>query len=214
MSEVIFEVLGEVDLAVLSGPSIAPEVARTIPTAVVVASMDEVLSHKVRDIFRTDRFRVYTNRGVTGIELGGALKNIIAIAVGISDGLGFGANTKAAILTRGLFEISRLGVSMGALADTFKGLTGLGDLVTTCVSLEGRNRSFGEQIGRGSKPEDILKETLMEIEGVWTSKAAVMLGRKYKVELPITRQVYQVLFENKSPLLAVNHLMMREPRAE
>ena len=214
MSEVIFEVLGEVDLAVLSGPSIAPEVARTIPTAVVVASMDEVLSHKVRDIFRTDRFRVYTNKDVIGIELGGALKNIIAIAVGISDGLGFGTNTKAAILTRGLFEISRLGVSMGALADTFKGLTGLGDLVTTCVSLEGRNRSFGEQIGRGSKPEDILKETLMEIEGVWTSKAAVMLGRKYKVELPITRQVYQVLFENKSPLLAVNHLMMREPRAE
>ena len=148
MSEVVFEILGEREIAVLSGPSIAPEVARGIPTAVVVASEDEVLAHKVRDIFRTERFRVYTNQDIIGVELGGALKNVVAIAAGISDGLGFGANTKAAILTRGILEMARLGVAMGGGEETFKGLSGLGDLVTTCVSKEGRNRGFGEAIGK------------------------------------------------------------------
>jgi len=214
MSEVVFEVLGEVDLTVLSGPSIAPEVARSIPTAVVASSQDEVLARKVRDVFRTERFRVYTNKDMAGVELGGALKNIIAIASGISDGLGFGANTKSAILTRGLLEMTRLGVAMGALPETFKGLSGLGDLVTTCVSREGRNRSFGEELGKGIKPEDILKKSIAEIEGVWTSRAALALGRRYKLELPITQQVYSVLFEKKSPLLAVNELMTREPKIE
>ncbi|MFC1624133.1 NAD(P)H-dependent glycerol-3-phosphate dehydrogenase [Candidatus Omnitrophota bacterium] len=214
MSEVVLEVLGKVDLGVLSGPSIASEVSRGVPTAVVVASIDEPLAHKVRDVFRTDTLRVYTNKDIIGVELGGALKNIIAIAAGISDGLGFGANTKAAILTRGLFEISRLGAAMGASLETFRGLTGLGDLVTTCVSLESRNRCFGEQVAKGKNPESILKESVMEIEGAWTSKAALLLGKKYKVELPITEKVYSVLFEKKSPLSAVNELMMREPKAE
>jgi len=214
MSEVVFETLGAVELAVLSGPSIAPEVARGVPTACVCSSLDEPLARKVRDVFRTERFRLYTNKDIIGVELGGSLKNIIAIAAGISDGLGFGANTKAAMLTRGLLEMSRLGKAMGASVETFKGLSGLGDLVTTCISPEGRNRSFGEKIGRGSKPEDILKKSAMEIEGVWTSRAALALGRKYKVELPITQQVYSVLFEKKSPFLAVNELMMREPKAE
>ena len=214
MSEVVSELLGEKDLAVLSGPSIAPEVARAIPTTVVAASSDEAFASKVRDIFRTERFRVYTNTDVIGAELGGALKNIIAIAAGISDGLGFGSNTKAAIVTRGLLEMTRLGVAMGASQDTFKGLSGLGDLLTTCVSAEGRNRGFGEALGKGKNPEDALKGSVAEIEGAWTSKAALELGQKYKLELPITHQVYSVLFEGKSPLLAVNELMQRDPKAE
>jgi len=214
MSEVVFEILGNVGLAVLSGPSIAPEVARGVPTTVVVASEDEALARKVRDIFRTDRFRVYTNKDVIGVELGGSLKNIIAIAAGISDGLGFGANTKSAILTRGLLEMTRVGVTMGASQETFKGLSGLGDLITTCVSQEGRNRGFGERISKGENPEDILSKSVAEIEGAWTSKAALELGKKHKLDLPITREVYSVLFEKKLPLLAVNELMMREPKSE
>ena len=214
MSEVIKEVLGEVSIAVLSGPTIAPEVARGVPTTIVASSKNEELAYKVRDIFRTERFRVYTNKDIIGVELGGALKNIIAIATGISDGLGFGANTKAAIVARGLSEMSRLGLVMGASLETFRGLSGLGDLVTTCVSLEGRNRGFGEKIGRGDSPETILKESIMEIEGAWTSKAALLLGKKHNIELPITQQIYSVLFEKKSPLLAVNELMVREPKAE
>ena len=214
MSEVISEILPNREIAVLSGPSIAPEVARGVPTAVVVSSLNEGLAHKVRDVFKTDRFRIYTNRDLIGVEIGGSFKNIIAIAAGISDGLGFGANTKAAILTRGLIEMARLGIAMGASPETFRGLSSLGDLVTTCISLEGRNRGFGEEIGKGRKPEDILKKSVVEIEGAWTSKAALALGRKHKLELPITQEVYSVLFETKSPLLAVNELMMREPKAE
>lgn len=214
MSEVILEVLGEKDIAVLSGPSIAPEVARGVPTAVAVASQDDVFSRRVRDVFRTENFRVYTNDDVAGVELGGSLKNIIAIAAGISDGLGFGANTKAAILTRGLLEMSRLGVIMGASRETFMGLSGLGDLITTCISLEGRNRGFGQDLGKGANPEETLKKSTMEIEGVWTSRAALELGRRHKIDLPITQEVYSVIFEKKPPLLAVNELMMREPKAE
>ena len=214
MSEVICEVLGDVRLAVLSGPSIAPEVAREIPTAVVAASKDQKLAQEIRDIFRTERFRVYSNEDVVGVELGGALKNIIAIAVGISDGLGLGANTKAALMTRGLREMAMLGVSMGASIETFQGLSGLGDLVTTCISLEGRNRGFGEKIGNGKKPKDILKKSVAEIEGAWSVKAALELGKMYLVELPITQQVYSVVFENKSAITAVNELMLREPKAE
>lgn len=214
ISEVITEILGERDLAVLSGPSIAPEVARGVPTAVVVASQDDVFARKIRDVFRTENFRVYTNSDVTGVELGGSFKNVIAIAAGISDGLGLGVNTKAAIFTRGLSEMSRLGVALGASRDTFMGLSGLGDLVTTCVSLEGRNRGFGEKIGKGNNPEEILKKSVMEIEGAWTAKAGLELGKKHKISLPITQEVYSVIFENKSPLAAVNELMMREPKAE
>ena len=214
MSEVAIEALGDVELAVLSGPSIAPEVARGIPTAVVVASTDEIFARKVSDIFRAECFRVYTSKDLVGIELGGALKNVIAIASGIADGLGFGANTKAALLTRGLAEMTRLGCAMGASRETFQGLSGLGDMITTCVSSEGRNHRFGQEIGKGSKPELLLKKSVMEIEGAWTSRAAIQLGKKYNIELPITQQVYSVLFENKSPLTAVNELMTREPKAE
>jgi len=214
MSEIAKEVLGDIEIAVLSGPSIAPEVSRGIPTAVVVASENEDFCRKASDIFRTERFRVYTNKDMVGVELGGAFKNVIAIASGISDGLGFGANTKAAILTRGLAEMTRLGLTMGASRDTFQGLSGLGDMITTCVSLEGRNHRFGEEIGKGNKPGSLLNKSVMEIEGAWTSRAAVELGKKYNIELPITRQVYAVLFENKSPLSAVNELMTREPKAE
>lgn len=214
MSEVIREILGNIEIASLSGPSIAPEVARGVPTAVVAASEDEIFAKRVSDIFRLERFRVYTNRDLIGVELGGALKNIIAIAAGISDGLGFGANTKAAILTRGLAEMTRLGVAMGASQDTFQGLSGLGDMITTCVSIEGRNHRFGVEIGKGVRPESLLDKSVMEIEGAWTSRAAVELGRKYNVELPITREVHAVLFENKAPLLAVNELMTREPKPE
>ncbi len=200
--------------AVLSGPSIAPEVARGIPTAVTVASLDEAFANEIRDIFRTERFRVYTNSDLKGVELGGALKNIIAIAVGVSDGLGLGANTKAAILTRGLLEMARLGKALGAKVETFNGLSGLGDLITTCVSKEGRNRGFGEEIGRGKDPEEILKKSIMEIEGAWTVKAALDLGKKHGLELPITQEVYSVLFKKKSPLSAVSGLMKREPKSE
>ncbi|MDP2921642.1 MAG: NAD(P)H-dependent glycerol-3-phosphate dehydrogenase [Candidatus Omnitrophota bacterium] len=214
MSEVVREALGDVEIAVLSGPSIAPEVARGIPTAVTVASEDEIFARKASDIFRTERFRVYTNKDLIGVEFGGALKNIIAIASGISDGLGFGANTKAAILTRGLAEMTRLGTAMGASRETFQGLSGLGDLITTCVSSEGRNHRFGEEIGKGKKPELLLSKSVTEIEGAWTSRAAIELGKIHKIELPITQQVYSVLFENKPPLSAVNELMTREPKAE
>ncbi len=214
MSEVVSDVLPDVRLAVLSGPSIANEVAKGIPTTVTVASKDSELSDKVRDFFRTDRFRVYTNTDLIGVELGGSLKNIIAIAAGISDGLGFGANTKAAILTRGLAEMTRLGIKLGASADTFKGLSGLGDMVTTCVSTIGRNRSFGEDIGIGKNPQELLNSSVMEIEGAWTSKAALDLGNKHKVDLPITQEVYSVIFEQKSPQKAVKELMLREPKAE
>lgn len=214
MSEVIREVLVGIKIAVLSGPSIAPEVARGIPTAVVIASEDEAFAKKAGDVFRTERFRVYSNKDVIGVELGGALKNVIAIASGISDGLGFGANTKAAILTRGLTEMTRLGLAMGASRETFQGLSGLGDMITTCVSQEGRNHKFGENIGKGNKPGLLLNKSVMEIEGAWTSRAAIELGKKYNIELPITQQVHAVLFENKSPLLAVSELMAREPKAE
>jgi len=214
MSEIIREIIGDAEIAVLSGPSIAPEVSRGVPTAVVVASKDDVFARKISDIFRTERFRVYTNKDVAGVELGGALKNVIAIASGISDGLGFGANTKAAILTRGLAEMTRLGMAMGGSRDTFQGLSGLGDMITTCVSSEGRNHKFGVEIGKGIKPGLLLNKSVAEIEGAWTSRAAVELGKKYNIELPITQQVYAVLFENKSPLVAVNELMTREPKSE
>ena len=165
-------------------------------------------------MFITDRFRVYTNSDVIGVELGGSLKNIIAIACGISDGLGFGTNTKAALLARGLAEMSRLGIVMGAKKETFSGISGLGDLVTTCISLQSRNRFVGEQIGKGKKLKDILSHMNMVAEGVPTAKAGYLLSRKYKVAMPITEQVYNVLYKNKNPLKAVNDLMRREKKAE
>jgi len=214
MFGVISDELGRIKLAVLSGPTIAQEVACGIPTAAVIASPSVKLRKYLQNIFMTERFRVYTNPDVSGVELGGSLKNIIAIACGISDGLGFGANTKAAILTRGLAEISRLGVAMGAKAGTFSGISGLGDLVTTCISPHSRNRFVGEQIGRGKSLKEIKAHMQMVAEGVPTAKSAYALSQKYKVDMPITREVYLVLYKNKSPLRAVRDLMTRKKKEE
>ncbi|MCQ9208124.1 MAG: NAD(P)-dependent glycerol-3-phosphate dehydrogenase [Omnitrophica bacterium] len=214
MSELIRDVWGEVKLAVLSGPTISYEVARAIPTTSVASSEDIRVAREVQDVLISESFRVYTSSDVVGVELGGALKNVIAIACGISDGLEFGVNTKAAILTRGLVEITRLGKILGAKAETFAGLSGLGDLVTTCISTHGRNRWVGEQIGQGKKPKDILARMEMVAEGVKTTKSALMLAKKHNVEMPITAQVYAVLYEDKEPKIAVSQLMLRGKKAE
>jgi len=214
MSEVIYEVLGERKLAVLSGPTIALEVANGAPTTVVISSKDRSLARDLQDVFMTDRFRVYTNDDVIGVELGGSLKNIVAIAAGAIDALGFGTNAKAALLTRGLVEIVRLGVAMGAKAETLYGLSGLGDLTTTCISQYSRNRWLGEEIGMGKKLKDILNETDMVVEGVATAKAAHDLAGKYKVEMPIVSEIYSVLYANKDPKKAVHDLMTRSPKME
>lgn len=214
MSEVIKEELGDVKIAVISGPTIAHEVAKGLPTAAVVAAYDPAVRSYLQAIFMNDRFRIYTNSDVIGVELGGSLKNVIAIACGISDGLGFGTNTKAAILARGLAEISRLGIAMGAKASTFSGISGLGDLVTTCISEYSRNRFVGEQIGKGKSLKQIRGSMQMVAEGVPTAKSAHELSLKYKVDMPITKEVYRVLYKNKSPLKAVKNLMMREKKEE
>lgn len=214
MSEVITECLGKQKLAVLTGPTIALEVAKSSPTNAVIASDDEELAKDAQGIFLTDYFRIYTSDDIIGVELGGSLKNIIAIAAGALDGLGCGTNAKAALLTRGLVEIVRLGVAMGAKRETFYGLSGLGDLTTTCVSQYSRNRWLGEEIGRGKKLTDILKETDMVVEGVATAKSAYDLAKKYNVEMPITTEIFKVLYENKDPKVAVRDLMTRSPKPE
>jgi len=214
MSEVIREVLGkQIRLAVLSGPTIAPEVAQGLPAMAVVASDGEGLSKRVQDIFTTDHFGVYLSDDIIGVELGGSLKNVIAIAAGISDGLGFGTNTKAALFTRGLVEIARLGDKMGARVETFSGLSGMGDLVTTCLSPKSRNRWLGEEVGKGRSLEQVLKGTEMVVEGVKTALSALELGKIYKMGLPITQEVKAVLYDGKDPLLAVKDLMAR-PRGD
>lgn len=214
MSQVIHDELGNVKLAVLSGPTIAHEVAFGIPTVAVIASNDLNLRKSLQGIFMTPGFRIYTNPDVVGVELGGSLKNIIAIACGISDGLKFGTNTKAAILSRGLVEISKLGMAMGANMNTFSGITGLGDLVTTCVSPFSRNRFVGEQIGRGKTLKQIQSHMQMVAEGVPTTRSAYALSLKYKVDMPIAKEVYRVLYKNKSPLKAVKDLMTRNKKEE
>ena len=212
-SEILTEYFDRNKIYILSGPSISVEVAKNMPTTVVVAGYDGG-KKDIQDLFMTDYFRVYTSGDIIGVELGGALKNVIAISAGISDGLGFGTNPKAALLSRGLAEITRLGVKMGAKAATFRGLSGIGDLTTTCISTDSRNRGFGEQIGKGRKSKDILKETEMIVEGYATCRAAYELSKKYNVSMPITQKVYEVLYENKSPAEAVKELMMREAKEE
>ncbi len=214
ISEIIHKELGPVKLAVLSGPTIACEVAIGIPTTAVVASTDKRIRKTIQDIFSSEAFRVYTNSDVIGVELGGSLKNIIAIACGVSDGIGFGTNTKAAILTRGLAEIARLGKAMGAKLETFSGISGLGDLVTTCISKQSRNRMVGELIGKGKNLKEILGHMQMIAEGVPTVKSAYALSKKYKVEMPITKEVFQLLYKNKSPRQAVKDLMTRKNKEE
>ncbi len=213
-SEILAEFLPSQPVAALSGPSIAPEMARCLPTTVVVACADLSVAEQIQAVLTTSWFRVYTNRDVLGVELAGAVKNVIALAAGTLDGLRAGNNAKAALLTRGLVEITRLGVAMGAQPDTFVGLAGVGDLVTTCVSPLGRNRSAGEAIGRGKAVDDVLRESDAVIEGIPTTRAVLALARRLRVEMPITQAVGEVLFERKTPLEAISDLMNRPLKPE
>jgi glycerol-3-phosphate dehydrogenase (NAD(P)+) len=217
-TQVIADVLGDISsrpLAALSGPTIADELARKLPATACAASADGQLAKNIQQTFIAPWFRIYTNTDIIGVELAGAMKNIIAIAAGIIDGIGAGDNAKAALLCRGLAEISRLGVAMGANPQTFSGLTGLGDLVTTCISPKGRNRSFGERVGKGQTPLHAEQTTESVIEGIATCKAVVEgLLQKYKVEMPITEAVYDVLFRNKPVQAAIADLMSRQLKAE
>lgn len=218
MSEVLLEEIGGLTpdrVATLSGPSHAEEVSRKIPTTVVTASNDQGTAERIQDAFMTPSFRVYTNSDIIGVELGGALKNVIALASGICDGLGFGDNTKGALLTRGAAETSRLGRMMGACAETFAGLSGMGDLITTCISPHSRNRHVGEKIGKGLSLDGIMKDMGgMVAEGVPTTRSAYQLSRKLSVEMPITDQMYKLLFEGKTPQDAVFDLMVRDAKPE
>jgi glycerol-3-phosphate dehydrogenase (NAD(P)+) len=202
--------------AVLSGPTIADELARRLPATACAAADDEGFAKEVQHTFSdgVPWLRVYTNTDILGVELAGAMKNIIAIAAGIIDGIGVGDNAKAALLTRGLAEITRLGLAMGAREQTFAGLTGLGDLVTTCISPKGRNRSFGERVGKGQSAEQAQKATESVVEGFATCKSVVALAGRYRVEMPITQAVYEVLFENKPVYTAIADLMNRQLKAE
>jgi len=217
MSEVLEEVLGtEVKnrCAFLSGPSFAKEVAEEQPTAVAVAADDLDVAHRVQEIFSTDYFRVYTNQDVVGVEIGGALKNVIALAAGVADGLGFNHNARAALITRGLVEVARLGMAKGAIESTFAGLAGMGDLVLTCTGDLSRNRTVGMELGRGRKLDEILNQMHMVAEGVKTTLSAHQLANKLGVKMPITEQMYQILYEDKDPKLAVIDLMRRALTSE
>ena len=213
LSEVIEEVIPN-PVVVLSGPSHAEEVARHIPTAVTVSSKNLEYAYKIQDLMMTKYFRVYTNADIIGIEIGGALKNVIALATGIIDGMGFGDNTKAALMTRGIAEMTRLGTSMGGDATTFAGLTGIGDLIVTCTSGHSRNRRAGELIGQGYTMEEAIKKVNMVVEGVPTTKACYDLMKKYEVEMPILEAIYSVIFANKPVKETIYNLMMRDKKHE
>ena len=201
-------------IVALSGPSHAEEVARNIPTAIVSSSVNLESARIIQDLFMTPYFRVYASPDIIGVELGGALKNIVALAAGICDGAGYGDNTKAALMTRGLVEISRLGIELGAQSDTFAGLSGMGDLIVTCMSRHSRNRFVGEQIGKGRKLDDILGEMVQVAEGVKTTLSAYEISKNRNVEMPITEQIYLTLFENKAPMEAMYDLMTRASKIE
>lgn len=214
VSQIVHEILPKNSYAVLSGPSHAEEVARNIPTTVVVASHEKEIAEYIQDIFMGPYFRVYTNPDVTGVELGGALKNVIALGAGISDGLGYGDNTKAAIMTRGIIEISRLGEKMGANKNTFAGLTGIGDLIVTCTSMHSRNRRAGILIGKGEHIEKVTEKVGMVVEGIKTTKSAHELSIKYDVNMPITKEIYEILYEGKDVKNSVFNLMLRDKKHE
>ena len=214
LSQVLREELPECEIAVMSGPSHAEEVSRGIPTTNVVACKNVEAAEFIQNTVMNPNFRVYTNPDVLGVELGGSLKNVIALCAGILDGLGLGDNTKAALITRGIVEMSRLGVAMGADRDTFNGLSGIGDLIVTCTSMHSRNRRAGILIGQGKSVEEALSEVKMVVEGVKTCKAAKALSEKYGVEMPIVNEAYKILFENGSPSDAVSNLMGRKKRNE
>lgn len=214
MSEIATLLKPDVKYVVLSGPSHAEEVGRFMPTTVAVASKDMKLAEYIQDEFMTDRFRVYTNSDVCGVELGGALKNIIALGAGISDGIGFGDNAKAALMTRGITEMKRLGVSLGADPETFAGLTGVGDLIVTCTSMHSRNRRCGIMIGEGVKPSEATKKVGMVVEGMFTTIAAYELAKRVGVEMPITECIYECINEKIDAREAVEILMGREKKNE
>lgn len=214
LSDILNEEIPNADIAVLSGPSHAEEVSRGIPTTCVVGAESKDTAHFIQDIFMSDKFRVYTSPDIIGIELGGSLKNVIALAAGIADGLGFGDNTKAALMTRGIAEMSRLGITMGGKMETFAGLSGVGDLIVTCTSKHSRNRSAGYLIGTGKTMEEAMEEVHQVVEGVYSAKAALSLAKKYNIEMPIVEQINLVLFENKSAKDAVDDLLLRDKRRE
>ena len=214
LSRQIEEEIPQADVAVLSGPSHAEEVGRGLPTTCVIGAKTKETAEYLQSMFISNVFRVYTSPDVLGIELGGSLKNVIALAAGIADGLGYGDNTKAALITRGIAEIARLGVKMGGKIESFSGLTGIGDLIVTCASVHSRNRKAGYLIGQGKSMQEAMDEVKMVVEGVYSAKAAAKLAKKYGVSMPIVEEVNEVLFEGKSPAQAVEDLMMRELRSE
>ena len=214
LSEQIEEELPEADVAVLSGPSHAEEVGRGLPTICVVGAKTRETAEFLQDAFMNEVFRIYTSSDRLGIELGGALKNVIALAAGAADGLGYGDNTKAALITRGIAEITRLGVKMGGRMESFAGLTGIGDLIVTCASVHSRNRKAGYLIGQGKTMKEAMDEVKMVVEGVYSAKAALALAKKYDVSVPIIEQINAVLFEDKNASEAVRELMIREGKSE
>ena len=214
LSQIIEEEIPQACVTVLSGPSHAEEVGRGIPTTIVVGAKEKKTAEYLQNLFMNEVFRVYISPDVLGIELGAALKNVVALAAGITDGLGYGDNTKAALITRGITEIGRLGTAMGGRFETFCGLTGIGDLIVTCASMHSRNRRAGILIGKGYSMDEAMKEVKMVVEGVYSAKAAMGLAKKYEVQLPIIEQVNAVLFEGKSADAAVKELMLRDKKLE
>ncbi|OAI03111.1 glycerol 3-phosphate dehydrogenase (NAD(P)+) [Methylomonas methanica] len=215
LSEVAAQVLGaNIESAALSGPTFAQEVAADLPTALTIASTSESFAAQLSERLHNQRFRIYTSNDIIGVQVGGACKNVLAIAAGIADGLGFGANTRAALITRGLTEIMRLGIKLGGHADTFMGLAGLGDLILTCTDNQSRNRRFGLALGQGKDQQHALNEINQEVEGISAAREAYRLSQKYGVEMPITEQVYKVLFEHLPPKQAVQNLLTRDQKSE
>ena len=214
LTTIIHEEIPKASLAVLSGPSHAEEVGRGIPTTCVVGAKDKKVAEYIQNLFMNESFRIYTSPDVLGIELGGALKNVVALAAGIADGLGYGDNTKAALITRGIGEIARLGMAMGGKLETFCGLTGIGDLIVTCASMHSRNRRAGILIGQGKTMEEAMAEVKMVVEGVYSAKAAYALAQKYDVDVPIISEVNKVLFEGKDAAQTVSDLMLRDKKLE
>lgn len=214
LSEIIEQEIPQADVAVMSGPSHAEEVGRGIPTSIVVGAKSKATAEYIQNLFMNEVFRVYISPDVLGIELGGSLKNVVALAAGIADGLGYGDNTKAALITRGITEIARLGTAMGGKFETFCGLTGIGDLIVTCASMHSRNRRAGILIGQGKSYEEAMAEVQMVVEGVYSAKAAMELAGKYEIQMPIIEQVNKVLFEGKNAAQAVKELMLRDKKEE
>lgn len=215
MHEVVADMLSpQTPAAILSGPTFAREVTENLPTAITIASRNEGFATELAQLFHNDRFRPYTSTDVIGVEVGGAVKNVLAIAAGIADGLGFGANTRAALITRGLSEIMRLGIKLGGKQETFIGLAGLGDLVLTCTDNQSRNRRFGLALGQGKDKLAILNDIGQEVEGISAAKDTLALAKRHNIEMPITEQTYKVLYEGLNPLTAVENLLSRDQKAE